>query len=153
MNREAPAVAKPALAEIAEDVLGNLAYMLTSDAQPFAPGVTPLTATIEYEGPHRGALRCWCSPSFASSLAANLLGVEPDQPEAQTAAIDAVRELLNVLCGHLVTRWYGTHAVFNLSIPTVAPGAAPGGASGDAGRWWHGAVDGEPLILAHTPAE
>jgi chemotaxis protein CheY-P-specific phosphatase CheC len=52
-------------------------------------------------------------------VAANMLGLEPDDDEAARVQDDAVKELLNVTCGNVLTRLAGPEAVFNLSVPTT----------------------------------
>ncbi|MBI5549014.1 MAG: hypothetical protein HY901_34455, partial [Deltaproteobacteria bacterium] len=60
---------------------------------------------------------------------ANLLGCEPDDPEVQTCAPDALGELLNVAAGVLAGALLGPEKPCRLGIPLVgspAPGAEPG---------------------------
>jgi hypothetical protein len=100
---------RPALPELVTEVLGNLAFMVTDDHDARPPSeIAWLACEVNYYGPHAGALRCWCTRPFATALAANLLGIEADQEDARAAAEDALREFMNVLCGQLVTAWYGT---------------------------------------------
>jgi hypothetical protein len=137
------------LAAIVTEVLGDLAFMVGDDAPAaLPPGAVWLQCEIQYEGPVGGTLCCWCTRDFAIQLAANLLGIEPDEGDAQVGAADAVRELLNVLCGQLVTAWYGQTAIFNLSIPTVrecveVPAPAPAEASCQL------SISGEPFYCVH----
>jgi CheY-specific phosphatase CheX len=111
---------RPALPELVTEVLGNLAFMVTDDHDARPPSeIAWLACEVNYYGPHAGALRCWCTRPFATALAANLLGIEADEEDARAAAEDALREFMNVLCGQLVTAWYGTTATYNLTIPIV----------------------------------
>lgn len=137
------------------DVLGDLAFMVTDDGAPdLLPGTVWMHGRIHYAGPAAGTLECWCTREFATRLAANLLGLEPGDGEAQVRAPDALREFMNVLCGQTVTTWHGTEHVFDLSIPEVtecvdAP-ALPIGEQSDRGRL---SVEGEPLLFVHTVSE
>ncbi len=119
-QQQSQAVVGRELSALVADVLGRLAFMVEDDVgvEPRA-GVSWLCGEITYHGPVSGSLTCWCQRTFAVQLAANLLGLEPGQQEAATACEDALQEFLNVLCGQLVTDWYGRSAVFNLSIPIV----------------------------------
>lgn len=150
-----PPVARnaPDLGTVVLDVLGELAFMVTDDTPPPLPaGTVYLQAEIEYRGPLHGRLRCWCTRGFAQRLAANLLGIEPGQAEAQLAAEDAVREFMNVLCGQLVTLWHGADPVFNLTIPTVCECLAAPAELGAEPR--HSAllsIEGEPLLFRYDP--
>lgn len=114
------------LTTVVSEVLGDLAFMIADDAAEELPaGSIWLEGRVSYRGPERGTLRLWCTREFATRLAANLLGLEPDEGEAQIGADDALRELMNVLCGQLVTTWHGTEQVFHLSIPTVVECSEP----------------------------
>ena len=101
-------------------VLANLAFMFTDDDE-FAPPVGErwLETTISYEGPVSGTLRLTCTRTFATQLAANLLGVESCEKITEQEQDDAVKELVNVICGQHITDVYGTEDVFNLTIPEV----------------------------------
>ncbi|MBU0595985.1 chemotaxis protein CheX [Candidatus Bipolaricaulota bacterium] len=108
------------LTAIFSDVLANLAFMFTDDEDSHseANGVWS-EASIEYYGCVNGALRLVYPEAFAIELAANLLGTDPGCEDAESQAGDAVKELMNIVCGQLVTALHGTEAVFNLSIPRV----------------------------------
>lgn len=139
------------LAALAGEVLGNFAFMIGDDepAQP-PPGTVWLECRIAYAGPTEGTLTCWCTRGFAVRLAANLLGLEPDESGASAGAEDSLREFMNVLCGHLMTTWYGTHAVFHLSLPTVCERAGPPPLSDAAGVvHCRLSVGGEPFHCVH----
>ena len=65
----------------------------------------------------RGSLAIAVPSGFGVELAANFLGVDPGEARAEDLAQDATEELLNVICGQLLTRLYGCGYVFQLSIP------------------------------------
>ncbi len=141
----------PDLGTVVIDVLGDLAFMVTDDDRPeVPPGTVGMQAEIFYRGPLQGRLRCWTTRTFAARLAANLLGIEPTQAEAEVAAEDAVRELANVLCGQLVTTWYGKDAVFKLSIPAVRECLVdPAALAADPPHGCRVSIEGEPLLCIH----
>lgn len=106
------------LKTIFSDVLANLAFMFTDDAQSeAAPGQVWLETVIEYEGPVRGLLRFRCTREFAVMLASNLLGTDPDSEDALQQDEDAVKEFMNIVCGQFVTAMHGTDDIYNLTIP------------------------------------
>jgi len=76
---------------------------------------------LDFSGPRQGRITVRCGNALASALAANLLGVSPDDAEAGAKAGDALGEVLNVLCGNLVTRVFGSQQTVHLSVPTVLP--------------------------------
>lgn len=116
----------PTLAAIFSDVLARLAFMFTDDlpAEPPAGGEW-IEASVGYRGPVEGRLVLTCTREFCTVLASNLLGTDPEDPEADTKAEDAVKEFMNIACGQYVTAIHGTEAVFCLSIPAVRPAEAP----------------------------
>jgi len=88
-----------------------------------------LQARIAYKGPRRGTLQLRCDGRFAAVLAGNLLGVDAADAAAEQQRLDALKELMNVVCGNLVTALYGTEALFELTLPEVTPllpGEPPG---------------------------
>jgi len=146
-----PQLTEVPLERVLADVLADLAFLVgeSGDLEP-APGAVWIAAHVEYRGPRQGVLRCWCTETFATQLAANLLGLDADSDEACDRRLDAVCELLNVLCGQFVTARYGVSAVFNLSIPAATvcaeTPALPREESVDVCTLM---VDGAPLISAH----
>lgn len=140
----------PNLASVVLEVLGDLAFMITDDEPVQTPAEADwLQGEIAYHGAATGTVRCWCTRGLAIQLAANLLGIETEEDRAQLSAEDALREFLNVLCGQLVTAWYGRTAIFNLSIPVVRAGApTPGDTEGSGQEHCRFSVDGQPLVCA-----
>ena len=57
--------------------------------------------------------------SLSKEIAANVLGLEPDDDLVREGAGDALKELLNVTCGHILTSLLGTKMVFDLSAPEM----------------------------------
>lgn len=114
------------LATIFSEVLADLAFMFTEDDQSDADtGTVWLETKIGYRGSECGCLRFRCPVEFCTHLAANLLGVDPNDGNAERQSRDAVKEFMNVVCGHFVTTMYGTEEVFDLTIPETAPRSAP----------------------------
>ena len=108
------------LATILSEVLQDLAFMFSDgEEDETTPGEVWLETEIAYEGASCGGLRLLCTRHFAATLATNLLGAEPDHVTNASEAHDAVKEFMNIVCGQLVTAWYGTEDVYNLTIPTI----------------------------------
>lgn len=133
------------------EVLANLAFMFVSQETADAgPGDLCLEASIVYRGALSGRLRLRCSQEFSRALTANLLGMDPENPEAAAKSDDALKELMNVLCGQYVTAAYGSDGVFNLGIPevrAVPPATDPAGEEDAEFLLLH--VDGQPVRIAH----
>jgi len=150
-HNQARAAAREDLAALVGEVLGNLAFMVSDDEPAYLPpGAVWLRCEVSYRGAVGGTLTCWGTRDFAIQLAANLLGIEPDEGDARASAEDALREFMNVLCGQLVTAWYGSQAVANLSIPVVRADAEPPETPNDPGAaFCQLSISGEPFYCLH----
>ena len=118
------------------DVIEKMAFMFIEEAEEDemdADGA--LVATMSFTGDHSGSLTLALSPATANELASNVIGVD-----------DALRELLNVTCGNLLTGHYGEEPVFDLSVPKVE--------SIDASAWRNlvKAPDAIALLIDDNPA-
>lgn len=103
------------------ETLENVAFMFAEplDEASDGGGQPLLKADISFDGPESGTLSVTLPETMAAELAANSLGVEPDDEEAVSQGKDAVGEMLNVFCGKLLTNWKGEDPIFNLSIPVI----------------------------------
>ena len=115
------------LGAIMADILQAQAFMfsepgLIEDCE--MPEEGAVEVAIGFSGPASGTLELLCGLDFSRELAANSLGAEPEDIEDDDEAIDAVKELLNVVCGRFLTEKYGDGAVFHLEIPRARPSAA-----------------------------
>lgn len=141
------------LEDLAVSILGDLAFMIVDPAHDLAPdsGESVLSMSVEYRGPLLGSLRGWCSQAFARELMSLMTGADVSDGADASEVSDALGELMNVLCGNLVTTLYGKDQVFTLGIPQQdADAVVPPGpfdqpnfcAVADQDRW---------LILEHVP--
>jgi len=143
------------LTTIFSEVLADLAFMFT-DAEPgdMPLGKRWLETTIGYSGPTTGVLRLRCTREFSIQLAANLLGLDPDDIDTKRSAQDAVKEFMNIVCGQFITAAYGTEEVFDLTIPQVVelpemPDLEAGGGIEESIL----SADGQFVQLAHLPGQ
>ena len=112
----------PPLVTTLSDVFAGLAFMSVSEDPADAAGIAGarwIEAGITYTGAARGSLLLRCPQEFAYELAGNLLFVSPDDPQIEAKSIDAVKELLNILCGRVITTVYGDKPIFDLTPPTA----------------------------------
>lgn len=108
--------------EVFCEVLESLAFMFgdPADKEGLATDEPVLEATVEFRGPSQGGLTILTPHSVAGEVAANLLGVDPDDESAAEQAHDALGELMNVTLGRLLTTLAGAGPVFDLSPPKVS---------------------------------
>jgi hypothetical protein len=106
-----------ALAEALE-TMAFISPLPPEDDAPPAAGPAVLTR-LEYRGAASGAIELACPAAFGKLVAANLLGCDPDDPDAEQRAADALRELLNITCGSLLRRSIAADAeLVEMSVPT-----------------------------------
>lgn len=74
---------------------------------------------LHFAGPEKGLATLALTLDFASLLAANLLGVETDDPAVQQRRLEAAGEMLNILGGALFASWFGAAAECHVGIPQV----------------------------------
>ena len=76
--------------------------------------------TLSFTGPTSGTLELVASRQFARLLAANVVGEEPDDPDAERKAEDSIKELINVAAGAMMPQIADSeNDVFSLSLPTL----------------------------------
>ncbi len=115
--------------ELLTDVLGQVlqdaAFMFAEPAdEPEAWDGPVLAATLAFEATVGGSLRLVAGERACLELAANMLGVDPADPEAAENGAAALGELCNVVGGAFVTRFFGTQVPSALGLPMTEVGAA-----------------------------
>ncbi len=76
-------------------------------------------AEMTFSGDQSGRI-CIAVPFEATTeIAANILGLEPEDHQSQEMTEDALGELLNVVCGHVVRDLSGAGANFTLHPPVT----------------------------------
>lgn len=116
--------------ELLTDILGHVleesAFILAEpDQGPPRWGGAVLRASIAFESTRGGTLRLLTNPQAASEIAANMLGIDQGEEEAQNSGRAAVSELLNVVGGAFLTRYFGTAVPSQLGLPDTEILAAP----------------------------
>lgn len=107
------------VSRVVESVLEHFAFMFTivgDEAASAIPDTSFIRASMMYSGPEKGALTIIMPTALACEVAANVLGVSEISAHDDTC-IDAVQELLNLICGRLVSELHGTAPVFELTAP------------------------------------
>lgn len=78
-----------------------------------------LNVRIEYGGEHKGELGLILEKPLASRFAARILGLEKPEDIYDDMIEDALKELLNVVCGHFLTLMYGYAPALKIALPRV----------------------------------
>jgi hypothetical protein len=115
------------LPDITARLLEEAAFVFTEPTDtppPFEGDV--VVARLSFYGPRRGWISITSSPAFAVDLAANLLGMDREDPESKDKSEDALREVLNMIGGMVIPRWFGGEQTARIGIPetqTITPEA------------------------------
>lgn len=107
------------LMEVAGRTLEDTAFVLVdlAEGERFTGAV--VRATLAFSGTARGALLVASSNPFAVAMAANLMGLELNDPEVVDKGEEALGELVNIIAGALTERLFGTDQLCQLGIPTT----------------------------------
>lgn len=112
------------LVGVFREVIEHLAFMFADPVEKEeVAGLAEraLCVRMEFSGPLSGWLLLAAPREAGSEIAANILGVDSDDSAALTGAEDALKEVLNVTCGRLLTALAGEGPVFHLTVPQSVP--------------------------------
>jgi len=147
MNNDPKAVINDVFPQMIEELTFLFADPVEGGAAPGIPH-DAVVVSIAFSGERSGTLDMGIGRSLGIEMAANLLGLDPEADNAAALGDDALRELMNVTCGHVLTSLAGDKPVFNLTIPEVRP---VNGAEWDALGQGHDtaqfSVDGRPVQM------
>jgi CheY-specific phosphatase CheX len=110
-------------------------------------------AIIHYSGPSSGTITVRATAGFLRGLAANLLGVEPDEVSDESCAQDAIRELANLLAGSVVVELGGRESTYSLGLPQVVDHQSPAAAGSPASVTCSLDCEGELLNVTWTATQ
>ena len=114
------------LTEILGSVLQDSAFMFVEPTdEPPEWGERVFTATLAFESVKGGTLRLTMAWPVGVELAANMLGTDVSDPEAEENGRAAVSEILNVIGGAWVTRYFGTKVPSQLGLPKALLASKP----------------------------
>lgn len=80
-------------------------------------------ARLELEHDKKVQMSLCVPKELALTLAANLLGLEPEEGEAQESLGDAVGEMANMLAGIVAVELFGKNVVCRIGVPKVTRGS------------------------------
>lgn len=107
------------LMESLTEALETMAFMMVMPPEEEMP--TPnesVKGQMDFIGPARGTIELLAPLEFTQAMAANVLGIDPDDSEAAGKSIDAFKELINTTCGVLTPKLSSSPTdVFDFSIP------------------------------------
>lgn len=129
--------------DVLSEVLERFAFMFVEGAEEGAAGSDPrgeyLYAVITFSGRTQGVITLLAPDALCREMAANILGMDAGEL-AETAGEDAIKELVNIICGELTVVLYGDADVFNLTVPALY--------RVDKGKWREFSADPDSVKLS-----
>lgn len=120
---------RSALEAATRQVLEEAAFLFTEPStEPIDKASWPgsvIQVQLAFTGPIRGHFMLAASPELCSSLAVEMLGAEPGEPEAEAQFEDAVGEILNMVAGLTLDQAIQGKALWELGVPearSMSPG-------------------------------
>ncbi|MCE5279000.1 MAG: chemotaxis protein CheX [Planctomycetaceae bacterium] len=108
------------LARIAEDTFASLAFMFPVEPQEAPPSAAPpVIASVAFHGPWRGWLEMSLPPEMMAPLAANILGADDPADTDVEKQVDALKEVLNVICGNLLPVIDSPQSEYTVAAPLM----------------------------------
>jgi CheY-specific phosphatase CheX len=111
---------KETLVGTASRVFEQAAFMFADEVETIDTDLV-LGVSLKFTGENNGTVELWTVKELAIAIADNLLG-EIDalsEEKLQARLVDALKEMLNMIAGNLITDLFGTAPVYNLEIPEV----------------------------------
>ncbi|MDM8522779.1 chemotaxis protein CheX [Desulfococcaceae bacterium HSG8] len=112
---------KDTLYSVAEEVLEKLAFIFSfpEDERDQIDFDSAVAARVSFIGPFKGTLVMIVSTQALPELTGNMLGLENNEETTTEQQYDAVKELINVICGNLLPSIAGKETVFNVDPPEI----------------------------------
>jgi hypothetical protein len=113
---------------VLKDVLARMVFLAGDPCRKEDLPVArrPVVVRMVFRGPPHGELALALPGALCAQVAANLLGLDDDDPRAEAGGVGAAEELLNVTCGHVLVALLGDAPVFDLRPPSSGPLDEPG---------------------------
>jgi len=110
--------------EGAKEVFETMIFMALEEIEDQAWEMEDVTllGTITFKGSLEGCLSICCGMNCARTIAANMLGMEPDEEISEDDINDAVGEVANMVMGAVKARIQDEVRNVEVSIPSVVQG-------------------------------
>ncbi|HNR12075.1 MAG TPA: chemotaxis protein CheX [Thermodesulfobacteriota bacterium] len=110
------------LRTVAAEMLEGLAFIFAVPAEEDigeTDSESLLIANVSFSGPFSGGVVVLVSKNALPELAANMLGVDTGEDISVEQQQDALKELLNVICGNLLPAVAGNREIFHIGVPAI----------------------------------
>lgn len=105
------------------EVVEHLTFMfgeVVAKDELASPEIDFTLASMGFKGDLKGELSVAVPTEITAEIAANILGLEPEDIDSEEMRNDSLAEMLNVVCGHVIMALVGTEANFKLDSPQTS---------------------------------
>ncbi len=112
---------KEILYGVAEDIFEKLAFIFSfrEEERGDMDYGDAVAAGVSFSGQFKGRLVMVVSADMLPELAGNMLGMDDVNDSTAEQQHDALKELINVVCGNLLPKIAGKEIVFNVDAPRI----------------------------------
>ena len=112
---------KSIIAATANDTLEKLAFLfvLSDDEWTDDQPEPVVTGRVAFNGHFGGSLMIQLSSAVIPELACNMLGLDDEDEISDADQQDALKEILNVICGNVLPAVAGDQVEFNIDAPEI----------------------------------
>ena len=113
---------KEVLNQVLCNVFETLAFMFgdVSDDETELTGEVAAVACMQFSGDATGSLEIAVPVPMCAVIACNVLGVDPGDSLVKEQELDALKEVLNIICGNLLVEIVGDEAIVDLTVPETS---------------------------------
>lgn len=107
------------LYDVTGDALEKLAFMFSQrDNAVSSHEADGVVVLVTFEGPATGQVVAVAEKTTLQELTGNMMGIDNGDISWEDQK-DALKETVNILCGNLLPRIFGSDAIFSIQAPTV----------------------------------
>ncbi len=116
MNQEQVEIIQDVFAEVME----KIAFMFAEPAEKDAVSSEDseyIQAMMSFTGDLSGSISIAVPVEMCPEIASNILGISPEEEQGMELATDALKEVLNISCGQILTAIGSEKMDFSLTVP------------------------------------
>lgn len=119
MDREQRKIIENAFCSVLEKMAFVFAEPMHPPVEPPAGSDSYTLVSMRFGGVLHGSMDLALPDSVCAEIAANMVGCGEQAADSPGQTVDAVKEVLNVTCGQILTDLAGERPMFDLSIPAA----------------------------------
>lgn len=110
---------KCGIMKLCAEVLQDAAFLFTDDwdYEKKVFNTINIFVRIDFTGYKKGFFVIGTTGNISNIITENMLGIDGDDPIIKEKKYDALKEVANILCGHILTFLFGENCNFNILEP------------------------------------